>query len=122
MELDPTNPEAFVARGSSYHFLGQHDKGIADRTTAITLDPASALAWTARGNAYYLLNRYTEAAHDLREAVRLDPGNRQVQELLDMAKGKVDQAAAAAIVKPPTSDTIAVTLPELPRPNRQEPR
>jgi tetratricopeptide (TPR) repeat protein len=114
VQLAPTNPEAYVARGSSYHFLGQHDKGIADRTTAITLDPGSALAWTARGNAYFLLDRFDEAVSDLKQAARLDPNNRQVQDLLNLAEAKADQVLAQAVVKPTPVDTVSVRLPGTP--------
>ena len=54
--LEPKNPEVYVARGGSYHLLGQHDKGIEDRTKAIGLQPGAALGWTA--------------AEDILEAVR----------------------------------------------------
>ena len=39
VQLDPKNPEVYVARGGSYHLLGQHDKGLEDRTRAIGLSP-----------------------------------------------------------------------------------
>ena len=49
VRLAPNSAEALVARGGSYHQLGQHEKGLADRTAAIKLDPTYALAWLARG-------------------------------------------------------------------------
>src|ERR1035441_7460305 len=32
LQLGPKNPEVYVARGGSYHLLGQHEKGFEDRT------------------------------------------------------------------------------------------
>ena len=60
-------------RGGSYHQLGMHAEGLADRSEAIRLKPNMAEAWCARGSAYFLLGDYRKAVDDLNEALRLMP-------------------------------------------------
>jgi tetratricopeptide (TPR) repeat protein len=100
-----------VARGSSYHLLGQHEKGLQDRTTAIGLDPNSALAYMARGNALYLLGRYDEALSDLKRAVQLDPSNAETRGLQMQAEEQVKKTVSAALAKESKPDTGTVVLP-----------
>ena len=71
-----------MARGGSYHQLGWHDRGIADRTEAIRLAPKMAEAWCARGSAYFLLGDYKHAAQDLGEALRLKPDYEEARAVL----------------------------------------
>jgi tetratricopeptide (TPR) repeat protein len=100
-----------VARGGSYHLLGDHEKGIADRTRAIGLSPGYALAWAARGNAYLLLGRYDEALADLTEAGRLDPNNADTRQVRELAQKKVDDIVAQAKTKELAAETGNVSLP-----------
>src|SRR6185295_2127624 len=86
VNLNPLLPEVWVARGGSYHQLGQHELGLADRSEAIRLSPTHAPAWLARGSAYFLLERFDKAAADLKEAVRLDPASTEARELLARAE------------------------------------
>jgi tetratricopeptide (TPR) repeat protein len=86
----------YVARGGSYHALGQHDKGIADRNEAIRLNPKLPEAWCARGNAYYLLGEYDKAIADLKTAMQLRPEFKDAAEVLALAETKQAEARVAA--------------------------
>ncbi|HXA52784.1 MAG TPA: tetratricopeptide repeat protein, partial [Candidatus Acidoferrum sp.] len=98
--------------GGSYHLLGQHEKGLADRTIAIRLNPSSAVAWTARGDAYFLLGRWDEALADLEQATRLDPANKETAQLKAVAKQHVDDTIAEAKANERVPETPNVTLPK----------
>jgi len=111
VEMDATNPEAYLARGGSYHLLGEHEKGLADRTRAIGLSPGYAMAWAARGNAYFLLGRYDEALADLTQAEHLEPGNPETRRLRESAQQKVDEIIEQAKAKERAPETGKVTLP-----------
>jgi tetratricopeptide (TPR) repeat protein len=111
VQLDPKNPEVYVARGGSYHLLGQHQKGFDDRTRAIGLAPNSALGWTARGDAYYLLERWDEALADLDQAVKLDPDNAETRQLRNLAEKHVKDKIAEDKAKEAAPETQKVTLP-----------
>jgi tetratricopeptide (TPR) repeat protein len=100
-----------VARGGSYHLLGQHDKGIEDRTRAIGLSPSAPLGWTARGYAYFLLERWDEALSDLDQATKLDPKNAEVKRLREEAQAHVDERIKQAHAKELAPETGNVTLP-----------
>ncbi len=82
-------PEVWLARGGSYHQLGQHEKGLADRTKAIEMNPNMPDAWYARGSAYYLLGRYREAASDLSRALELQPDFPEAKNVFEKVKDKV---------------------------------
>src|SRR5262249_53844404 len=112
VQLDPKNPEVYIARGGSYHLLGQHEKGLEDRTTAIRMNPNMAVAWTARGDAYFLLGRWDEALADLEQATKLDPSNKETQQLKLLAKSHVDEKIAEAKAKEAIPDTPKITLPK----------
>ena len=111
VQLDPKNPEVYVARGGSYHLLGQHEKGLEDRTRAIGLSPTSPLGWTARGDAYFLLERWDEALADLDQAVKLDPKNAETRQLRALAQSNVDEKIKAAQAKELAPETGNVQLP-----------
>jgi tetratricopeptide (TPR) repeat protein len=119
--MDPKNPEAYVARGGSYHLLGEHEKGLADRTRAIGLSPGYALAWAARGNAYMILQRYDSALADLTEAERLEPNNPDTRRVRELAQAKVDEIVAHAKAKELAPETGTVILPDVPAPKPEAP-
>jgi tetratricopeptide (TPR) repeat protein len=91
--------------------LGQHDKGLEDRTRAIGLAPSSPLGWTARGDAYFLLERWDEALADLDQAVKLDPNNAETRQLRALAQSHVDERVQQARVKELAPETGSVKLP-----------
>ena len=82
----PKSPEALLARGGSYHALGMHAQGLADRSEAIRLNPALAEAWCARGSAYFLLGDFEKAASDLEHALQLKPDYQEASEVLAKAR------------------------------------
>ena len=69
--------------------MGQHDRGLADRTEAIRLNPDLAEAWCARGSAYYLLGKYEFAVVDLRQALRLQPAYREASDVLKLTEARI---------------------------------
>ncbi|MBM3737361.1 MAG: tetratricopeptide repeat protein, partial [Acidobacteria bacterium] len=113
-ELDPANPEVYIARGGSYHLLGQHDQGFADRSKAIELNPTLHSAWSARGNAYFLLDRYGDAVKDLQQAVKLVPGDQESKKLIERAEVKLTETKPAAVTEAPDlSATSALVAPNI---------
>jgi tetratricopeptide (TPR) repeat protein len=108
----PANPEAYVARGSTYHTAGAAREGHGRPHHRHRPGPGtSALAWTARGNAYFLLGRFDDALGDLKRAVQLDPKNADLQALAAQAQAKVDEIVAKALSNEALPDTISVKLP-----------
>ena len=95
VHLKPDLPEAYIARGGSYHLMGQHEKGLADRTEAIRLNPKIADGWFARGSAYYLMGNFEKAESDLKEAVRLNPKSSEMSAVLAKAEARIHEAKAA---------------------------
>jgi len=116
IRLKPDWPEAYVARGGTFHQLGMHEQGLADRTEAIRLAPDLPEAWLARGNAYYLLGDYKRAMDDLSEAVRLRPNYEDASMLLAKAQHELTQQTAGRNVVPPRAPAgPAMRLPETSR-------
>ena len=58
VEIDPRNPDAYIARGGSCSHARETNKGLSDRALAITLAPDSEVAYAARSNAYFLLGLF----------------------------------------------------------------
>ncbi len=52
IQMDPTNPEAYIERGIVYSTVNKQDEAIADFNFAINYDPTSAKAYNARGVAW----------------------------------------------------------------------
>jgi len=105
----PAIARFYVNRGNTWEREGEHDKAIADYTTAIHLNPELPTAFTNRGLAWCEKEEYEKAIADCSEAIRLDPhvagvyGNRG---LVQIYKGEVDRAIAdcsEAIRLDPTS-------------------
>lgn len=72
---DPTNPEAYFARG--FNILSdsnQMDAAIVDFNKAIELNPKYARAYLMRGRAYEALGDNDHAKADRDKALELEPG------------------------------------------------
>jgi tetratricopeptide (TPR) repeat protein len=113
--LKPDSAEALVARGGSYHAIGNHDQGLADRSEAIRLKPEMAEAWCARGSAYFLLGKYKEAADDLNHALRLKPDYQEARNVLARTQDAIARVEAA----PETPVIAAVSAKPLPIPEAE---
>jgi tetratricopeptide (TPR) repeat protein len=59
--------------GSSYFYLGQHDKAVAALQAAVRIKPDYADAWMNLGGAYRGLKQDYEAVTAYQEAVRIEP-------------------------------------------------
>ena len=97
MRLLPESAEALLARGGSYHALGMHAQGLADRSEAIRLNPELAEAWCARGSAYFLLGEYEKAAEDLEHALRLKPDYQEASDVLAKARQELTPEPAPVV-------------------------
>lgn len=75
VELEPTNVEAFIARGGTYCELGQYGRAIADLDRAIQLAPRSSDAFQKRALARARSGQERSAMDDYTSAVRLNPHN-----------------------------------------------
>lgn len=113
-------------RGGSFHELGLHERGLADRSMAIKLKPNWAEAWFARGTAYFLLGDYVEALADLDQALRIKPEFVEASAVRERAQQAIaavapadmrdfPQPVVAAEPSHPASSTT-VTTPSLPVP------
>jgi tetratricopeptide (TPR) repeat protein len=109
--MKPDLPDAYIARGGSYHMMGQHEKGIADRTEAIRLSPLLADAWYARGSAYFLMGDFAKAVVDLKEAARLNPSDIRVAGVLAKAEAKLREAAQPVAATPAPAAAAAAPPP-----------
>jgi tetratricopeptide (TPR) repeat protein len=69
----PTDPYAYLNRGSAQATAGEVGLAIGDFTTAINLKPDLVEAWYDRGTTFTHLRRYENAVADLTEAIRLKP-------------------------------------------------
>ena len=69
----PTDPFAYLNRGSAQATAGEMGLAISDFTTAINLKPDLVEAWYDRGTTFTHLRRYQNAVADFTEAVRLKP-------------------------------------------------
>jgi len=67
------DPEFYLKRGESLCGARQHDRAIADYTTAIQLKPDYAEAYNDRGFAYYLKGNGERAIADFTRAIELRP-------------------------------------------------
>src|SRR5262249_44565006 len=108
--LKPDLPEAYIARGGSYHLMGQHEKGLADRTEAIRLNPRSADGWFARGSAYFLLGDLQKAVAGLRGAARLNPQNTEMHDVLTKAEARIEEMKKPQASTKPVDPAPATTL------------
>jgi len=73
IELDPKNPEFFLARGDRFHSRGKYKQAVEDFTRAIQLEPSEAAHYFARGRSYHYLDEDIRAVADFDQAVRLAP-------------------------------------------------
>lgn len=67
------DPEFYLKRGEALCGARQHDRAIADYTTAIQLKPDYAEAYNDRGFAYYLKGNGERAIADFTRAIELRP-------------------------------------------------
>lgn len=71
--LNPTEVNALVNRGYSWHKLGMNQEAVADLTYAIRFDPLQPEAFNTRGMALKEQGHFAVAIADFEQALRLDP-------------------------------------------------
>jgi tetratricopeptide (TPR) repeat protein len=69
----PTDPFAYLNRGSAQATAGEMGLAISDFTTAINLKADLVEAWYDRGTTFTHLRRYQNAVADFTETIRLKP-------------------------------------------------
>src|SRR5260370_11183268 len=117
VQLKPDLPEAYIARGGSYHLMGQHENGLADRPEAIRVNAKMGDGWFARGSAYYLMGDFQKAESDLREAVRLNPKSSEMNAVLAKAEARIHEAKPASQQQArPAAIPVTREPPSRPRP------
>jgi tetratricopeptide (TPR) repeat protein len=73
IRLDPSQPHAFLNRGSSLAELSVLDRAIQDFEQVLRVDPKNALAFNNRGGAYGDKGDFARAIADLERAIALKP-------------------------------------------------
>src|SRR5207248_7207072 len=73
--LNPKHGGAYTLRGWLHLDSEEHDRAIADCTTAIGIDPKSADAYSVRGAAYDEVKQFDKAVADYTQACALEPDN-----------------------------------------------
>ena len=73
IRLDPSQPHAFLNRGSSLAELSVLDRAIRDFEQVLQLDPKNAFAFNNRGGAYGDKGDFARAIADLERAIALNP-------------------------------------------------
>ena len=73
IKLDPTDSDAYIARGEAHIELGQYGKAIADFDKVIKLNPKSACAYNLRGRAYVGKRKYKKAITNFDKAIMFKP-------------------------------------------------
>ena len=75
IKLIPYFEEAYYYRGSSYSYLGQHERAIQDFNKAIQLNPNYEAAYFDRGMAYQELKQYKKAIKDYDKVLQFNPNS-----------------------------------------------
>lgn len=70
---DPTNVDAYYARGLYYAVAGENDKAIADYSVALKADPKNFDLFSRRAAIYALMGNWTAAASDYSMCLELRP-------------------------------------------------
>jgi tetratricopeptide (TPR) repeat protein len=70
IELDATNPDAFVKKGTALEKLGRLDEAIDCYDQAIALDTSMTMAYLCKGGVFNRLERYGEALQCYEQALR----------------------------------------------------
>jgi tetratricopeptide (TPR) repeat protein len=74
IQLDPTNPIAFVNRSDVYRVSRDYEKALADVNRAIQLGSKDETCYYNRGQIYFDMGEYDKAIADFSVALKLDPG------------------------------------------------
>jgi tetratricopeptide (TPR) repeat protein len=108
-ELDPSNPEAWSARGEFHSLQGEHELAIADFKHLTGLDPSEPSSWNDLGSALSGAGRPGDAVKALDRALSLRPQysaarvNRGVALSLSGRQAEARDEWTAAIADDPTN-------------------
>ena len=74
IEKNPSDIEAYRARGRAWEEKGDYDRAIADYTKALEIDPGDVNLYYLRGYLYREKGDYDGAIADCNKAIEIDPG------------------------------------------------
>ena len=95
LEIDPFNPDIFLARGDTKLHIHDYKGAEEDFTSAINLKSKIASAWLSRGIARHFLEKNVEALEDMDKAIYLDYFNVEAWLKRGMIKYDLDSANSA---------------------------
>lgn len=98
LELNASDANAYVGRGTLLTRTGRHAAALADLTRAIEIDPRYAEAYAKRCFVSMMLEQPPQAASDCERAVALDPSHRDAHTNLGVvyaALGRYQDAGAS---------------------------
>jgi cytochrome c-type biogenesis protein CcmH/NrfG len=97
IKANPNDPESYYNRGLLYQAEAQHERAIADFSSANGLSARQAGALAGRAVSYLAVDKSQDAASDLDEAVRLEPENGEIWKTRGLAYERLgDNNRAAA--------------------------
>jgi tetratricopeptide (TPR) repeat protein len=73
VESDPVNADAYINRGTAYHYSGQQERAIQDLYRAAEIDPQCENAYFNLGVTYAMLGKYDNAVEAYGKALEIDP-------------------------------------------------
>lgn len=96
IKVNPNDPDPYYNRGLLYQADAQHERAIADFSSAIGLSARQAGALAGRATSYLAIGKPQDAAADLDEAIRLEPENSQTWRTRGLAYEQLDDKTRAA--------------------------
>ena len=94
-QADPKNAAPHVALANLYARMGDADKAMAERMTAVTINPQDTQTRLLLADALLADKKYAEAAMQYETVTKRDPGNAAVQNALGTAYEQMNDLARA---------------------------
>jgi putative GTP pyrophosphokinase len=89
LELDPRCAQAAYFRGVVRTVLEDYGGALSDYDLSLSINPFQHFALYRRAQAYWHIGDYAKALADCESALRLEPGQREVEELKQLALQKL---------------------------------
>mmetsp|Transcript_2428 Transcript_2428/g.4442 ORF Transcript_2428/g.4442 Transcript_2428/m.4442 type:complete len:467 (-) Transcript_2428:50-1450(-) len=81
-------------RSAAFLKLGEHEKALADASSAHEMEPTFVKAVFRKGLALHAMGRYLEAIQVLAQAHKLEPYNQQIKQALQFSERRLQQEMA----------------------------
>ena len=85
INLDPTNPEAYICKGAALIHLGDYQESVLALNMAIDLDPSGIWGYGNRAISYELMGLNDKSNLDFDKVINLNPDNYESYMLLGLA-------------------------------------